>query len=536
MTRQASGGLPVRRLGTDLVFGVGAEASEDAQPLVPPDYVVSPGDELQVLLWGSVDADLRLMVDRSGRISVPRVGAIMVAGVRYADLQELIGKRVGQVFRNYQLSVSLGQLRNVRVFVTGYVKRPGAYSVSALSTLLAAVVRAGGPAAAGSFRDIQLRRAGAPVASIDLYDLMLRGDKSTDRMVQADDIIYVGPVGAQVGLIGSVNKAAVYEIKPGEKLGDVIAMAGGLSAIADRSRLSIERLDDRQANRVTELAWPQDAALSPQNGDVLRAYSAVEAVLPLSQQNKRIRIEGEVPRPGDYVVPAHTSTAAILRLAGGLTANAYLYGTEFTRESVRQTQQINYDRAVRDLETSLARATGSQRALDAGEAAAQAQQLVGNQRLIEKLKEIKPTGRIVFQIAPDATELPDLPLENGDRIYIPPKASTVGVFGSVFSVGSYLSTAGNNVGDFIGLAGGPTRGADASSTFVIRSNGSVISQPQKAGFLGFGPGLNEVAALAGDTIFVPEEANKTTLIQGLKEWSTVFFNFGLGAAALKTLR
>ena len=534
--RQPAGPPPIRRLGSDLVTGGGFDSDDDAQPLVPPDYIVSPGDELQVLLWGSVDAELHLTVDRTGRIAIPRVGAVMVAGTRYAELQEVIGKRVSQAFRNYQLSVSLGRLRNVRVFVTGYVKRPGSYSVSALSTLVAAVMRAGGPASAGSFRDIQLRRVGGKVANLDLYDLMLRGDKATDRMVQADDVIYVGPVGPQVGLIGSVNKPAIFEIKPGEKLADVLVMAGGFSAVADQTRLAIERLGDRQATRVTQLSWPQDAGQAPQNGDVLRAFSVVEAVLPVSQQNKRIRIEGEVLRPGEYVVPAVTNSSVILGLAGGLTANAYIYGAEFSRESVRVTQQANYDRALRDLETDFAKASSSQRAIDAQDAAGQAAQAAATTRLIERLKAVKPTGRIVFQLPADARELPDLPLEDGDRIYIPPKPSTVGVFGSVFSGGSYLSTAGQNIGDFLGLAGGPTRGADSASTFVVRANGSVVSQPQRAGFLGFTGSLNEIPAQAGDTIFVPEEMNKTTWTQSLKEWTQIFYQFGLGAAAINTFK
>jgi protein involved in polysaccharide export with SLBB domain len=427
-------------------------------------------------------------------------------------------------------------LRNVRVFVTGYVKRPGSYSVSALSTLVAAVMRAGGPSAAGSFRDIQLRRNGGPAATIDLYDLMLRGDKNADRGLQADDIIFVGPVGPQVGLIGSVNQPAIFEIKPGEKFDDVLRMAGGFSSVADKTRLTIERLDNRQVSRVTQLAWPADAAQLPQNGDVLRAFSAVEALLPVAQQNKRIRVEGEVLRPGDYVVPANTDMKVVLALAGGLTPNAFIFGTEFSRESVRVTQQINYERALREMEIEFAKTAGTQRVLDAQEAAAQTSQVAATNRLIERLRSVKPTGRIVFQLAPDATELPDLPLEDGDRVYIPPKPSTVGVFGSVFSGGSYLMDAGRSIGDFLGLAGGPTRGADADSIFVLRANGSVVSQPQRAGFLGLTGGLNQVVAQAGDTVFVPEEFNKTTWTQSLKEWTQIFYQFGLGAAAIQTLK
>ena len=179
----------------------------DFSPLVPPDYLISAGDEIVLSIWGSVDAELRLFVDRSGRITdAARRGSIMVSGVRYADLPAIISQRVAQTFKNFQLSVSLGQLRGVRVYVTGFVVRPGAYTVSALSSMANAVVRAGGPSASGSFRDIQLRRGNALVSTLDFYDLLLKGDRNSDRLVQADDVIHVGPIGPQVGVIGSVNR------------------------------------------------------------------------------------------------------------------------------------------------------------------------------------------------------------------------------------------------------------------------------------------------------------------------------------------
>ena len=138
----------VRRLGAELMTPdpcLSPSDGPDYNPLVPADYIVQAGDELAVTLWGSVDADLRLTVDRSGSISIPRVGAIMVAGVRYAELREVISRRVAQVFKNFQLSVSLGQLRGVRIYITGFVQRPGAYSVSSLSTIAGALVKAAAP-------------------------------------------------------------------------------------------------------------------------------------------------------------------------------------------------------------------------------------------------------------------------------------------------------------------------------------------------------------------------------------------------------
>jgi protein involved in polysaccharide export with SLBB domain len=498
---------------------------------------VQAGDELLVTLWGSVDADLRLIVDRSGRISIPRVGTIMVAGVRYAELHDVISRRVAQVFKNYQLSVSLGQLRGVRVYITGFVLRPGAYTVSSLSTIAGALVKAGGPSAAGSFRTIQLRRGRDVVTTFDLYDLLLKGDRSADRVVQPDDVIYVGPLGTQVALIGSVNQPAIFELKPGETVTDVLRMAGGFTPVADISRLAVERLDDRATTRITQLELPQALINELHSGDVLRAFNAVFAVLPVERQNKRVRVEGEVLKPGEYVLPASSSINDALKVAGGLTSSAFIYGTEFSRESVRMTQQENYERALRDLELEFAKSSTTLRTNTADEAAAQAQRSAGTSRLIDRLRSIKPTGRIVLQLPPDSRQLPDLALEDGDRIYVPARPTTVGVFGSVFNGGSYLWSGSRNLDDYLRLAGGPTKGADESSVFVIRANGSVVSNLQSKGW--FSSRSSEfvgTAAQPGDTIFVPEEINKTSFIQGAKDWTQILYQFGLGVAAIKVLR
>lgn len=537
----------IRRFGAELVtgnfdgrtgdLGVGAADAfgADLSPVTPADYVVAPGDEILLTLWGSVDADLRLMVDRGGRISVPRVGAIQVAGVRNADLPAVVERRVAQVFKNFQLSVSLGKLRGIRVFVTGFVTKPGTYTVSALSTVIGALMRAGGPSSAGSFRQVDLKRGGALVARFDLYDLLLKGDRSADRIIQAGDVVHVGAVGPQVALIGSVNQAGIFEVRPQETVAELLTMAGGFSSVADSSRLSVERLDDRSDLRIRELTLPADSAAALSNGDVLRAFSAVDATQPIARQNKRVVVEGEVLRPGEYLLPPASSIADAIHIAGGLTAAAFVFGTEFTRESVRRSQQVNYDRALRDLETDFARASASQRVISAEEATAQQARATASSRLIANLRAVRPNGRVVLQLPPDSRELPNLALEDGDRLRIPPRSSTVGVFGSVFNGGSYLHTDGRNVDEFLQLAGGPTNGADAGSVFVIRANGSVVSARQvNKGWFNRG-GLASLDAEPGDTIFVPEEMDKTTFLQYAKDWTQILAQFALGVAAIQVL-
>lgn len=539
--RQAGNGTDgrpadIRRFGSDVINFKPDQPSFEPSVPVPQDYIIAAGDEILLSIWGSIDADLQLFVDRSGRISIPRVGTISVAGQRYGELNAVISKRVAQSFKNFQLSVTLGALRGVRVFVTGYAVSPGAYTIGSLSPITSALLAAGGPSSAGSFRHIELRRAGKVEAVFDLYDLILRGDKSADRLLQAGDVIHIPPVNQQVALLGSVNRLGIFELKPGETVGDVIAMSGGFSPVADQTRITVERLDERNALRVKEVALPAGLSERPRQGDIYRVLNVIDAALSSYRQNRRVRVEGEVARPGDYLLPPNSTITDALQVAGGFTDKAYVFGTEFLRESVRSSQQENYDRALRDLETEFARA-GAQRTNTAEEATALQARATGTSRLIDRLREQRPTGRIVLQTRPDAKELPPLLLEDGDRLYIPSRTTTVGVFGSVFNSGSYLYTGTRTVTDYMRIAGGPTRGADQESVFVVRANGEVVSNLQGSTWWRSSTTLQSIVAEPGDTIFVPESINKTTFVQDAKDWTQILFQLGIGAAGIRnTLR
>jgi protein involved in polysaccharide export with SLBB domain len=528
-------GVGVRAFGRDLANVVG-QNDVDYSSQVPPDYIVSVGDEIALSIWGSVDANLRVTVDRGGRITIPRVGTMLVAGIRYDELTQAIKAQVGRIFHNFEVSASLGRLRGVRVFVTGFVERPGAYTVSSLSTISGAILRAGGTGAAGSLRDIRLIRKGKEIAHVDLYKVLLKGDRAGDVAVLADDVIQVAAIGPQIAIVGSVNSPAAFEIVPDDTVADVLQMAGGFNSVADRSRLVIEALSDRATSGVKELALPADLSAKPSAGDVYRAMSAVALRMPILRQNKHVSIEGEVRHPGEYLLPPNATTEDAIAAAGGLTPLAYVYGMELDRESTRRQQALNYDRALRDLETQFTLSATTQRATTADEAAGRSQATASVNALFMRLKEIKPSGRIVLQLPPDTTVVPRLALENSDHIIIPPVPTTVGVFGSVFNGGSFLYQPNRELQYYLNLAGGPTPGANAKGAFVIRPNGSVVSIQQSAHWFNSTSAFERVEAHAGDTIFVPEELDKSTFVQSLKDWTQILYQSALGFAALKTIK
>src|SRR5215470_8760034 len=162
---------------------------------VPADYIIGPGDELHVRVWGQVEADLRLIVDRAGQIYIPQVGPVTVAGIHYADLEQHLKAEISRVFRNFSVVAGLGRLRSIQVLVVGDARYPGTYTISSLSTLVNAIFASGGPSPQGSLRHIEVRREGAVVTDFDFYDLLIKGDKSKDVRLQPGDVLYFAPVG-----------------------------------------------------------------------------------------------------------------------------------------------------------------------------------------------------------------------------------------------------------------------------------------------------------------------------------------------------
>ena len=209
---RASTGQQLPLYGYDLFRAPTTFAPVDNVP-VTPEYLIGPGDELLIRAWGQIDIDYRAVVDRNGVISIPRVGTVPVAGLKYAELTDAVKKAVSKNFRNFQLLVTMGQLRSIQIFVVGQARRPGAYTVSSLSTLVNAVFAAGGPTTRGSMRSIQLKRGSQVVTELDLYDLLLRGDKSKDAPLLPGDVIYFPPSGPLAAVSGNVKNPAIYELK-----------------------------------------------------------------------------------------------------------------------------------------------------------------------------------------------------------------------------------------------------------------------------------------------------------------------------------
>ncbi len=288
-------GHPLLTYGRKLFDDVPSTFAPVDRVPVPADYVLGPGDELLIRAWGKIDLDARVTIDRDGQIYLPKVGALNLAGLRYNQVDGYLHSAIGALFKDFDLNVALGQLRSIQVFVLGSARRPGAYTVGSLSTMVNALFVSGGPSATGSMRHVQLIRNNQVVTEFDIYDLVKRGDKSHDRPLLPGDILFIPPVGPQAAIVGSVEEPGIYELSPKTTVASAIQSAGGLTSLAETRRALLERVDDHSKRRVEE--FPLDATGMQrvlQDGDLLQ-------ILPVSPEfENTVTLRGNVAQPGRY--------------------------------------------------------------------------------------------------------------------------------------------------------------------------------------------------------------------------------------------
>lgn len=534
-------GTKLAIFGQDLFTDVPTTFSPIDAAQVNPEYVIGTGDELQIRGWGMVNIDVTAAVDRSGAIYIPQVGSVKVAGVKYRDLQDHLKKAISKFFSNFELTASIAQTRALQIYVVGHAVRPGTYTLSAMSTLLNALFASGGPDASGSMRNIQVKRGAETVTTFDLYDMLVKGDKSRDISLRDGDVIYIPEAGPLVALTGNVKKPGIFELKGATSVADVLAFAGGVDSSADQKQIIVEKNVENHYKTVAELVADKSAiagrlaGIPVQPTDILRVFSPAAVPVQVQVQNEYVRVAGEVKQSGVFQIKKGETLRELIARLGGVTENGYVYATQLKRESVKRAQQAKLDevavRFERDLESSAAqRLAGT---TDKDNIATITAEIERQRRIAQQLRTVKAEGRIVLEL-PDGDaqvkHLPDLALQDGDSIYIPRKPGTVDVLGSVFQQNSFIYKPRRSVNDYLALAGGPTASGDTSELYVIRADGT--AQSGNSWFVGVGGSQVN----PGDTIVVPEKIDRTSWRQSLKEWTSIFYQFGLGAAGLKVLK
>ena len=262
----------------------------------PADLVLSAADELKIRIWGQVNFSANLRISREGDIYLPKVGAVHVAGLTVASAQEHLRQAIGRIYRNFELTVDMGEIHSIQVYIAGMARQPGEYTVSAFSTLVDAIFLSGGPSSSGSMRHIQLKRDGKILTDFDLYVLLVKGDKSGDMQLQPADVLYIPPAGPQVALLGSVREPGIYELRGEGTLGDLLDAAGGRTAMAVGSHISVDRIADHAQRSAFELTDDvKGFAAKMTDGDIVH----VDPIT--SNYRDTVTLRGSTANPGHFL-------------------------------------------------------------------------------------------------------------------------------------------------------------------------------------------------------------------------------------------
>ncbi len=308
----------LKPFGYDLFAGVPTTFAPVTDVPVPSEYVIGPGDRFDVQLIGNTKGKHSLVVNRDGRITFPELGPIAVSGLRVGEAKARIEQRVADQLIGTQVSVSMGDLRSIRVFVVGEASQPGSYTVSSLATVTNALFVSGGVKPIGSLRNIQLKRNGRIVSQLDLYDLLLNGDTSGDARLLPGDVIFIPPVGTTVGVTGEVRRPAIYELRGEASAADLLHLAGGLTPEADPRLATLQRIDERRERVVVDvdLTNPQARSTRLRTGDLLRVPG-----VRVTYSNA-VRVDGHVLRPASVEYRSGLRLTDVISSADDLKPNA----------------------------------------------------------------------------------------------------------------------------------------------------------------------------------------------------------------------
>ncbi|MBI5919330.1 MAG: SLBB domain-containing protein [Nitrosomonadales bacterium] len=411
----------LKQFGYELFSGAPTTFAPATDVPVPPEYVLGPGDEIKVQMFGKDSQVFTLTVDREGAVAFPQIGPIQIAGMSFADAKALLADEIKQKMIGVSVSITMGQLRSIRVFALGDVSHPGSYTVSGLATLSHALLVSGGVKTMGSLRNIELKRSGRRIVSMDLYDFLLRGDTSRDVRLLPGDVVFSPPIGQTVSIAGEVVRPAIYEIKNERTVGDILKLAGGLMPKAYVDKGLIERIDSHGETQVINIGLNAAGLNTPvRNGDVIKVFAGSEF------ESNQVLLIGNLKRPGKRAYEAGMHVSSLVSSMDDLLPETFLdYGViEREAADTREPMLIRFH--------------------------------------LSKIVQASGKGGEY-----------DLSLQPRDRVYVFHRANfrqqpTVKISGSVQTPGEYEFKRNMRLADLVLAAGGMIRDTDTDAVEVFR--------------------------------------------------------------------
>ncbi len=489
---------------------------------VNPDYIIGPGDNLEVNFYGSAqERKVKVFVNRESKVVLPYIGPINFLGMTYQEAKEHLNKTVEGSLIGTKVDMSIVETRSIGVYVLGEAYKPGRYVMSGLSSVSNALFVSGGVNEQGSLRNIQIKRNNKVISTYDFYDFLLKGSVDSDVVLQDGDVIFIPFIENSVNLGGAFKRPHRYEFVEGESVKDAIYLAGGFnSEVFGTPKLELSSVDSASAKRNISYLDPKTASdISLKNGDVIN-ISSVAGVDP-----RTIKLSGEIKNPGEYSIQPGDKILDILNRAGGFSSEAYFQGGVYLRDEVAKSQKLSFERAADELENTIVDIV-TQNSVSVGEYT-----LLPISNLIKKLREEEPLGRMIVDLdtlALKSDPITNFTVQDGDELYIPKRPSSVSIVGEVLNSATVGFNPEYSIYDYIDLAGGLRDSADKNKIFVILPNGK--AQLIKKGLFSTNKGI-----LPGSTIVISRDSKPFDAIRWTQIITPILADLATSAAAIAAI-
>lgn len=480
-------------------------------------YSLDIGDILEIQLIGQNDYIKKFPVNRDGSISIPDIGKVIVAGLSLIDASDLIKSRVNAAFIGTEAYVSLAEIRDVNILVSGNAKNPGIYTLTGNSNILHAISVAGGISEFGSLREINLIRDNNIIESLDVYDLLINGEYNLKKRLRSGDIIFVEAKKNIVTIDGAVFRPAKYEVFDKQNLDSVIRYANGIKKTVDLKNIYLERVLDGALKSIPIVNETQFQSIEAIDQDLIYIRE-----FPY----KKAKIYGAVLKPGSYTMAPSETVNDLINKAGGYTDNAYLFGAVYQSEDAKlinkQAKQILYEEFLDNI-IAISQKNVTENF-----------DLTPIIRLTEEIKNSDANGRVVIDLVNESSF--DLyTIKDGDDLFIPEKNNIVYVYGESSTEGAVAYSQNEGVEYYINKAGGLKKYADSGSIYILHPNGESQLYKQKRNIFESSP-RNQIQIYPGSIIFIPRKLDESTATRlAAQAYVSILGNLGIALASLSSI-
>ena len=487
------------------------------EPNPGSDYYLDTGDVLNIQMVGQKDTIDDFIIDGSGSISLEDIGKVSIAGMSLGEASSLVKSKINSAYIGTDAFISLSEIRDVNVLVTGNAKNPGIYTFTGNSNILHAITAAGGVSKFGSYREINLIRNNKVIESLDVYDLLINGQYNIKKRLRSGDVVFVEARKSIVTIDGAVYRPAKYEVLDDQNLDSIIEFANGIKRTADLQNISLERVLDGVLKTVPIVNKSQFKSITALDGDLIyiREYPYREA-----------KISGAVLKPGTYTMSANENINDLVEKAGGYTNNAYLYGAIYINEDAKKINEKANDILYQEFLDNII--------------AVSQQNIGGNFDLtpiVQLTKEIKDSdinGRVIIDLE-DEDLINSYSVSESDHLFIPEINNVVYVYGETSSEGAVMYSEDKSVDYFVQKSGGYKRFADKKSIYILYPNGESQLYSTKRNIFESSP-KSTISIKPGSIIFVPRELDESTPRRlAAQAYVSILGNLGIALASLSSI-